>query len=416
MLARRAPLDDPLHELLLSLCHRDAPASLDRAQLALLADGAQRDTFFELAAHHRVSGLALAALCRNGRTTQLDEAGDRDCRERLRALRRRAAGIEFERDHIAASLSSAEVRAVVLKGAALVGSVYRDPVERDLQDLDFLVEEPDLRPAVRVLVRQGYDLPRQRGAMLYFRRHHFHVPVDKGGLLGADIHWALDRPSAPSRLGARMFLDEALELARPGRPTLRVPRPEHMILHLVLQCGSEGFGRLSRFVDLDRIVAATPDLRWGALVAAAHGAGLGASTALALRLAQNAFDTDVPGQVLRELFPAPVARSQVALLRPRQLIFEESVERTHARRHLLALWLADGAGLRLRFALGLLTAEPVFPPQKERLGLVGRWSRWPKLALFQALAYAHAARDVWTPGGRAQMRFWSRKARRSERR
>jgi hypothetical protein len=416
MPARDAPLEDPLHRLLVALCRRDAPASVDAATFALLADPAQRDGFLALAAHHRLSGLALAALCRNGRLNELSESAGHACRRQLKALRRRAAGIELERDHVVASLEGAAVRAVVLKGAALVGSVYRDPVERDLQDLDFLVEERDLRAAVRVFVGEGYDLPRQPGAMLYFRRHHFHVPVDKGGLLGADIHWALDRPSAPSRLEARMFLAEAYELVRPGRPRLRVPRPEHMILHLVLQCGSEGFGRLSRFVDLDRIVTATADLRWGALVAAARTAGLGASTALALRLAQRAFDTDVPEPVLRELFPDSVARAHVALLRPRRLIFEEDVERTHPRRHLLALWLADDRRRRLRFALGLLAAEQGFPPRKERLGLAGRLLRWPKLALSQLLAYARAAMELTTPRGRAQMRFWSRNASRSERR
>ena len=413
MLSRIDAFDDPVHSVLVTLCHRKASERIGDDALRLLAEAGARRRLLDLAAKHRVSGLTLSALAESGRLAELGE-GAADVDQLLRLFRRRAASVELELEHIVTALDRAGVRSVVLKGAALIGPVYGKAVERDLQDLDFLVPEEQLRRAVRIFVDHGYELPPEPGAMLYFRRHHFHVPVQKRGILGADVHWALDRPGAGARLDPQRFLDEAILQDRNGRGTIRVPRSEHMLLHLVQQNCSEGFGRLSRFVDIDRIVGGSP-LDWTELVGGAADSGLGPATALSLRIAQLTFGTEVPRVVLHDLFPRSLSRGHVAMLQPMSLLFDSQIERTHARRHLVAFWMCDSVGERLRFLRRLLVAEPVFPPEKATWGLGARLARYPKMVLHQAFSYGRAAATMLT-GRLDQMRFWSRKASRSERR
>ena len=100
---------------------------------------------------------------------------------------------EVKRAHIVESLAAADLHPVVLKGAAIAGTLYREPAERELADLDLLVSMGDYKKTVRALLTQGYVLPEELRA---YRRHHFHLPLQnlRVGHQGVDALWVHGLP------------------------------------------------------------------------------------------------------------------------------------------------------------------------------------------------------------------------------
>jgi hypothetical protein len=403
-----------LQNLLVTLCRRDFASVTRPAQLAPLADRSVWDDILALAGRHKVTGLFLAALSRSDYLTDVDGPARARHDELFRTLRRRSASIELERDHLIDVLEETAGQAIVLKGGALIGSVYRDSVERDMIDLDFLVPENRLKAVLRAFAEEGYRPPQLPNAVWQFRRHHFHIPVEKPATLRAEIHWALERRGSLTWLDPGMFFERAIVIET-SDSTLRCPCPEHMILHLVLQNCHEGFARLSRLVDIDRILAVTPELAWDELTGRACEANLAGPTALSLRLAQDLLGTTLPESVVNTLRPTAVARVHISILGPLQSMLAGSQERPSMDR-LFYFWLLPSARHRIRFLRSLLTPRPSFPPGTASPGRVGRWLKVIRLGLFQIYVYVRAAASSATGGGRYQMRFWSRKARSSERR
>jgi len=355
-----------------ALCRRDAQERIDAARIAPLADDAAREEFFLLAAHHRVSGLVLLNLVGSGHLETLEDSVNETCRKQLQHLRWRAASLELERDHLAGVLARAEAAPMVLKGAALTAAVYTEPVERDLADLDFLVPRERLRAAVRAVLGQGYEPPGLPRAMWNYRRHHFHIPLEKSGMFRVEIHWALNRATALSRLDTDAFLGRPIRLHSSSRQPLDIPQPEQMILHFVLQSCYERFNRLSRFVDIDRIIATYTELNWDSLVAAAREANLLSATALSLEVSRQVFHTRVPDEVIAELRPTALVRTHIAITRPLHLLLEQAVGEGGATGRLLRLWLLGGTRDRLQFLKMLLMPECVFPLDEEVPGPISR--------------------------------------------
>ncbi|HKQ60612.1 MAG TPA: nucleotidyltransferase family protein, partial [Candidatus Polarisedimenticolaceae bacterium] len=311
---------------------------------------------------------------------------------------------ELIRDRAITLLDSAGVPSVVLKGAALVATLYPDPVERDLEDLDLLVDPQQVRPAVRALEGGGYVRPGLR-ELLLFRRDHFHVCLESPEGTSLEVHWALTRPNSPFQLDAAAIARQARwHRPRDGR-AFRYPQPEAMLLHLVTQCVQEGFCRLARLVDIDRIVTATPQLDWSALEAAAREGGLVTATSFTLQLAARLLGTPLPERA-RALRPRALVRFHLALLRPVPTLLDQRRREAYADRQLLELWLAPGVRRRLRLLYGLLHDRFLDAPRGLVLG---------KLPLRQAYHYLTAALLQATPSGRSQTRFWSSHASSSER-
>jgi hypothetical protein len=122
---------------------------------------------------------------------------------------------------------------------------------------------------------------------------------------------------------------------------MRVPRPEHALLHTVLEVVRD-FDRLTRIVDVDRIVSAAPALDWRYLETTARHARLLPSLALALELSRNMLGTDVPDEVRRRIRPPVAVRMHLALLRPAASLLRQRAVRRPSWLTLLQLWLLSG--------------------------------------------------------------------------
>jgi len=387
---------------------------MDRSAIDRLADDRFRATFVDLCSRHRVLGLVLSRLTGADMRDGVPAVDEFD--RLLRPLRRRAMIFEAKRDHLAGVLQARGIETVILKGAALATTIYREPVERDLADLDLLVRPTAIRPAVRAFAEEGYSLPPQRGRVWTYRRHHFHLPLSHPDGHVVEVHWALSRPGSPFGLGAGAILDQAVAYRPLAGPGQRHPRPEHMILHLALQNLREGFSRLARLVDMDRIIASQPDLDWSALTRIACNEGLASPAALSLRLLSRLFGIEVPEEAARALRPSAVSRAHLAMLRPEHSLLTQRSERTYSAKSLLELWLLRGTRSRASSLLGMLKPKVrVAAYRREIRGWFGRCLKLGKVIIFQLSLYASAAAAQLTRSGRDQMRFWSSQASSSER-
>jgi hypothetical protein len=393
-------------QLLLSLCRRDAAESIANGGWRPDPDPAAWEGAIHLAARHTILGLALSTLDRAARVDGKSVPTFPEVLSRLPQLRRRAALLEMRRDIVSETLRRAGVEPVILKGAALVGTLYADPVERDITDIDLLVPEDRVKIAVRALAAAGYAGPSSWKELCTFRRHHFHVPMELPGSATVEIHWALSRPDALFRLSGANVRDRAVRVARPGAPTFRVPAPEHMLLHLVLQNVQEGFSRLGRLVDIDRIVGSTPSIDWSALSSEARSGNLAPALALSLQLSRRLLGTPVPVSVLDELRPGPASRLHLAMLHSLDAASPD-VLRRHAARLLLDLWLAPSFLPRLRMLFAILRPAPMLPSLKPPPRASERARIFGKVVAAQALFAGAVPALLAIPSGRARLKCWS---------
>src|SRR4029077_6293331 len=89
-------------------------------------------------------------------------------------------------------LSAASVSGILLKGAALVRTLYSDPGLRRLSDLDLLVDERDVPRAAALLDAVGFRRVR-RPPRTEWPTCEFHVVYvhDRHGSIPVELHWRL---------------------------------------------------------------------------------------------------------------------------------------------------------------------------------------------------------------------------------
>ena len=325
-----------LGPLLVSLCRRDASAHLSDA-LRALDDDETRERFLDYASAHGVLGLTLATLAR---IRPGDAAGDAVFKERLHGCRRRAAVMELGRDRVLAVLAAAGLHPVALKGAGLATTVYREPAERDLGDIDLLLADDEIDRGMTALGSHGYHVPGAEAVEAGYREHHFHVRVQRPDGIIVELHWGLTRAMEPFHLDAAEFLSGSVTV--PGARRMRVPRAELALLHIVVECVRDGFNRLTRLVDVDRIVAAAPEMDWRYLEETARNARLLPSLALTLELSLDMLGTPLPDDVRRRIRPAAGVRFHLALLRPGSSMLRQRALTRPSWLVLLQLWLLSG--------------------------------------------------------------------------
>lgn len=210
-----------------------------------------------------------------------------------------------------AALAAAEVRAMPLKGAALAGTAYPNPAQREMLDLDVLVPAERLGAANAALAALGYGtLPGDEPAPGGHRAvHHDPALVRDERLVAIELHHHV----AIAGEGRAIDVGELWRRARPVPGATHVlPAPEHLLLHVCLHFTRNRLGgsyrrrhtggALAQVCDVARIVARAP-LDWDALARDARGWGVDARVFLALFVARE-LGVPVPDAALAALRPA----------------------------------------------------------------------------------------------------------------
>ena len=241
----------------------------------------------------------------------------------------RNAQLVEELDEVVAALHQADVEVIVLKGGALAWTVYADPAQRPMTDLDLLVRPEQVTqagvaldaigfhlsgsPESRLLPFQqqfggGIDRQRSRyGRIVRLDVQHHLVGVDfvrHAFPVDTDALWAAARPLPLHR-------SQALQLA-----------PEDMLLHLCLHPAlHDGYaGPLLWYVDMDNVMRANAkddaDPFWTRFVERATRFRVRTVAAYGLAAARRLVGAPVPDVVLEALTPD---RPWLAALRRRGL-------------------------------------------------------------------------------------------------
>lgn len=130
-------------------------------------------------------------------------------------------------------LSQAGIGAVMLKGAALIESVYNNIGVRPMLDLDLLIREEQAPQVLQLLIDEGYcqDVEPHSGSALLFENEQLLI---KPGIepVPLEIHWHLfDSPYYQQQLDLDWFWEQTTPLKSADK-TVLLFTPEAQLLHL----------------------------------------------------------------------------------------------------------------------------------------------------------------------------------------
>lgn len=280
-------------------------------------------------------------------------------------------------------LRSAGVRVIVLKGAFLAEAVYLDVALRHMTDIDLMVPRAALPKAYAVLLDTNRVLRLPKGTRAGFASGwELRLPVDAG----VDFCWAIDVPGGRSRLDVDGLWSRALPAAVVGVEVL-VLSPEDLLLHLCLHAThrhglSDG---LRPFVDIARVASHyRNEMDWPQVVGRAHEWGASRYVGLALQLARNMLDAEVPDDAVERLVPGGV--DQRALATARQSVLAKTG-------YVQLMPFLDWLGAKSVVDMAALSWERVFQSREEMAVLYPGARESSHLFLYHGLRLRDAVRD-----------------------
>ena len=240
-------------------------------------------------------------------------AGDLVPADSLEQMRRLALVSDFAMLHLEArlreslrALDAANVRVMLLKGAALAHMAYGGVRQRPMSDIDLLVDPSNATLAQRVLLGNGWrDLDGGVPASVYERHHHLPPIVDaRSPQLQLEIHTGLFPLRQPFAFDASSLWTHATPLGA-AFPRTCVPAPGHALLHTCLHfvwSHQARFGVWRTIRDIDALTrAGTFD--WDAFIEIARATRGATSCYWTFRIAARAAGVSVPAGVVAALRP-----------------------------------------------------------------------------------------------------------------
>lgn len=244
-------------------------------------------------------------------------------------------------------LAERGIPVIALKGTYLARAVYPRPGLRPMGDMDLLFRAADLEAVQALLRRLGYAqsgrLVRALADDLSSAIHL--VPFARPGATTIEVHFRLERPSAPFTIDHEGLWARARPWPLDGRPLL-APAPEDLLLHLCLHAAYHHRFRISlkALLDIARVVEVEP-LDWDACIGRALEWQAAVPTFLCLSLAQRLVGAAVPGPVLAALAPPRSAETALLMLE-RTLLVERAADGREAPPQLRRAYL-HGYGVHL---------------------------------------------------------------------
>lgn len=351
---------------LLWACAQTPPAKPARSIPGAAGSESSIAQLCELADKQGVLGLLLITLEREGLLNDLSPESAGELRQTLAFLRRKSTLWQFECGMLLGRFAKAGLHPIVLKGAALQVTSYREPAERSFGDIDLLFPDAEVQPAMRVLEELGYVAPADEVAARYAALH-FHYVMDKPNGFKVEVHWALERPDSPHVLDTNAFVANCVTVDSKVLGKFKTPRAEYAVVHLSVQNLENSFAKLSRLVDIDRLVR-TPGFDWAMLQDVAKRSEARVVVHTSLRLAAELLGTPVPRAALEALDASSTARWHVATLDPSRIVLEQRAQQRAAISLLIDIWCRDSTRSRLKgigellrgddLALGRTDARP----------------------------------------------------------
>jgi hypothetical protein len=250
-------------------------------------------------------------------------------------------------DGIEKRLASDSIPMVLLKGAAVACSAYRDPSLRPMSDLDIWIREDDMPRAAAALGELGFrQVPGLLDRPSELQKHScgelvFRKGPDEHGLVelhyGAFPGWWIQRTAVPDSDGV---WSRRLPMG-PGRHASRLAA-EDAILQTAFHVAVNQFGQmpLRGMMDL-AVLSRAQSIDWCTVADRAVAWRLGTATWLVLDTANRLIGLPGCGAALSRLRPSPVRRAALrAFVTPFAILSGRNLTRPPLR-HAFMLALVD---------------------------------------------------------------------------
>ncbi|MDS4022943.1 MAG: nucleotidyltransferase family protein [Candidatus Competibacter sp.] len=196
---------------------------------------------------------------------------------------------------IVRAFAAADIPVLPLKGPVLAALYYPDPTRRESADLDILVRREYLPQAKNRLAGLGYALVEERLG------HDFHITFQHtANKTHVELHW-----QATSSLyrhyddGVSLWQNAKIVLWE-NTPVL-VPTTENLLIFLCVHAFRHDWNRLQWISDIPHLLEAHPEMDWPFVVAQAKRLRVYRILIVILRLADDLYELDLPGQFRESL-------------------------------------------------------------------------------------------------------------------
>lgn len=256
------------------------------------------------------------------------------------------------------------VPTMLLKGAALCLTTYKDMALRPFGDVDILVPHDKVHLCQGLMEELGYNL---------VTNNYFPIPDEQNDQLGCEwtyqcngavieLHWNLIDKLAPFPIDISSFWEGAEEVDVEGRRAL-VMSPHNQLIHLCLHQFKHHWNHIRDLTDVAVVIEKFDHrLDWELLYSVARAQGLSRSVYYTLALTNQVLDASIPDSLLAPLIkdspPSRIATST------RNLIAGNILE-NHMPRRFWGLLLVDGTRNRLKL-VGKIFAHP-FPRSDDHM-------------------------------------------------
>jgi len=204
-----------------------------------------------------------------------------------------------------------EIPVMVLKGAALLETVYRDIGLRPMADIDLLIKKEDLGRIDESLKRLGYSSPYNWSDYMDISTNLYLNTISY--IRGQDTipihlhpHWHIINTTVPTyTYGAKIEMDrfwlEAREAMIAGVSSLTMA-PHHLLMHLSEHILRHSYDRSILFCDIFEVINNYKDeIDWGSLIDDAVEFNLKKPVYYALYFTSKFLGAEIPKNVLAEL-------------------------------------------------------------------------------------------------------------------
>jgi hypothetical protein len=212
---------------------------------------------------------------------------------------------------VLAIFHKANIRTMILKGAALSLTFYKDRGVRPMADFDVMVTAKDLQPAIGLLNNAGWKAfeTRPLNSLTLKVRHAHSFRDDKSNQF--DLHWHL-LPEFCTEDCDNDFWDKAVAFNFDGILISTLCVTDHLFHVLVHGVGWSAVSSMRWVADAAVIISeAGPSIDWSRLVKLARERSLSLSLKSSLNYLRQFLGISVPEEVLGELEATPVSEFEV---------------------------------------------------------------------------------------------------------
>lgn len=171
-----------------------------------------------------------------------------DVLQELATNRNREFIVELE--HICHALNNEHIVPVVMKGgAALLDTIYSDPLTRIISDLDLLIPADRHADAVRIVKALGFSEHRIKETDEY---HDYHPLLKKDSPVIVELHRTVTVAEYTHILPAAELLHDSLEHSL-SQSRVRLPSPTHRVIHNIVHAHLQDYGYTLRKLSLRQL-------------------------------------------------------------------------------------------------------------------------------------------------------------------